>query len=231
MKTFLLTLVICCVSISYSYSCRCVTHIEFNRTLDQNNQIFVGKVISEITVADTVKFYFDVIKKWKGKMDVKSSVAIGTSTGSCGVDFELGETYVVYAQNGYTNICRRSKKLSETFDDRLLDHYFYGKEIGKQLDLSDQKVLKNRVNLEPGNDEKVSLVYDYRALSPKEIYNMHPMQFKAGKYQIIELSPEEKSASGGCIDRVVVMGYVIPKKGWNTKKVVKALKRAKPCSS
>jgi hypothetical protein len=197
--------------------------------LDESNQIFVGKVVSEFTVSDTIKFHFDVIKLWKGKMDTKSTVIIGTSTGSCRVDFQLGETYIVYARNGYTNICLRNKKLEDTFDDRLLDHYFKGKPISDKLDEQDQKVLNNRVIPEASADQNIAIVYDYRILSPKEIYTLHPMQLNKGKYELLELNAEEKASIGGCIDKVIVMGYVTPKKGWNRSKALKAVRKKKLC--
>lgn len=231
MKAYLLTLIICCLTYTFSYSCRCVTMREFSQTLDQNDQIFVGKVISELTVSDTVKFQFDVIKKWKGKMNTQSTVTIGTSTGSCGVDFEIGATYVVYAKKGYTNICRRNKKLEETFDDRLLDHYFQGKELGKKLDEHDQKVLINRILPNEDADQNIAVVYDYRVLSPKEVYRLHPMRFNEGKYQLLELSEEERQELGTCVNKIIIMGYVIPKKGWKINKVKNVIKKSKLCET
>ena len=193
MKTFFLSL---CFSLLFANAldaCRCVILTEFGQTLDQNDQIFIGKVLSKFTVSDSVKFHFNVQKKWKGKLESNKEVIISTSTGSCGMEFEIGETYIVYAKKGFTNICRRNKKLSESFDERLLDHYFFGESIESTLDKKDTDILRAKLKLpKPENTEQSELLvlYDYRVLSPKEIYSMNPLNFREGKYMLLQLSNE-----------------------------------------
>lgn len=232
MKSLILTFSLFLFSITVADACRCVTLREFSRTLEQNDQIFIGKVVSKYLIADTVKFHITIQKKWKGNFKVSDEVILSTSTGSCGMEFEIGETYVIYSKKNYTNICRRNKKVGETFDERLLDYYFYGNKIPTKPDEKDQKILRNKLqisdveNPDPGS---IIIVYDYRVLSALEIYKLNPLNFSKGKFITLSLEKEEQSEIGSCVDKVIVMGSYLPKNGWNKKKVLKAVKKKNVC--
>ena len=87
-----------------------------------SDAIFIGEVLE---VKDN-KFSFIVKIKvesnWKGDKDAEVTIFTGKGGGDCGYPFQVGESYLIYASkldngNLTTNICRRTKLLSESQDD------------------------------------------------------------------------------------------------------------------
>ena len=233
MKTRLNTIFFLLIMANLAYSCRCITLTEFGQTIDDSDQIFIGKVINKesITDQDQVRFNFELIKQWKGNLEVQTSIA--TSTGDCAVDFIVGETYLVYAKKYFTNICRRSSLLEKTFDERLLDHYFKGTPIHKKMDSFDKSVIANRLNLDkndPQLDMDFVVVFDYRVLSTKEIYSLHPKYFSPRRATVFTLNKADEKLVGSCIGKVITTGIYYPKNGWKKEKIFKMVKRKKICS-
>ena len=83
--------------------------------------IFVGRCVSGKVASKQIKdfglfeyrqFTFEVTRGWKGVGDKKQiTVSTGAGYGDCGVQYELGESYIVYCAAGEdelaTNICMR----------------------------------------------------------------------------------------------------------------------------
>jgi hypothetical protein len=98
-----------------------------------SEEIFSGKVIS-ITKDENVnevqlmfshyKILFQVLNSWKGGNKDTVTVATGISEDACGISFQEGENYIVYAygdtQYGAelaTGLCQRTKPLASAQDD------------------------------------------------------------------------------------------------------------------
>ena len=65
---------------------------------------------------------FRVKSTWKGRLTKRVSVSTGRGHGDCGYQFEVGQSYLVYAYGSdenslSTNICQRTARLSESAAD------------------------------------------------------------------------------------------------------------------
>ncbi len=226
MKTILLTVVSLFVICTSSLACNCLILTEFGQIIDDNDQIFIGTVVKKSTSESPVKFEFKVEREWKG--DLKSTTTISTSTGDCAVDFLVGETYIVYAKKFSTTICRRSALLNSSFDDKVLDYYFKGIEIGKKLLETDMEIISRKLMSEDLKSNYIVMT-NYRVLSPKEIYKLHPKAFDDKRMTMFILEEDEKELVGTCVDKIIMLGANYPKKGWSRKKVMINVKRKKVC--
>jgi len=114
-----------------SLACTCDLPL-FNLSLDQqvkharkqSRAIFSGRVLE---VTENPQTYFVVVKfrierLWKGNLSDEVTIITGHGGGDCGYRFEVGESYLVYAYGSDenrlgTNICQRTKKLSDARED------------------------------------------------------------------------------------------------------------------
>jgi hypothetical protein len=66
----------------------------------------------------------------KGKDEPEKELTVWTGQGDCGIDFQVGETYLVYAGNDEetgkleTSICYRTRRLSDAGADLAYLHFF-----------------------------------------------------------------------------------------------------------
>lgn len=87
----------------------------------KSDAVFTGKVL-EVTKntegGRSVKL--EIINSWKGNLSKEIILLTGNDDGDCGYPFEVGKTYLVYADNGTmyssvdrleTTICSRTKSL------------------------------------------------------------------------------------------------------------------------
>lgn len=98
-----------------------------------SQEIFSGKVIS-ITKDENVneaqsmfphyKILFQVLDSWKGDNKDIVTVATGINEDACGISFQEGENYIVYAYDDTqygdglaTGLCQRTKLLASAQDD------------------------------------------------------------------------------------------------------------------
>ena len=116
-------------------ACPCSGVPDFRTTFNQSAAIFVGDVV-EVTPAgpefqQAVWVTFKVRAYWKGDLLASAQVLTGASAASCGVAFEPGARYLVYARTGravygpmlpgelWTHACWRTHRL--TLNDPDLD--------------------------------------------------------------------------------------------------------------
>lgn len=117
---------------SSTNACKCGAHT-FSEEVSTSTQIFTGTVLKK-TVAEKAYYLFSVSKVFKG--DEADTITIRTGFGGpdCGMVFEVGKTYVVYAYNKTTSWCRRNAPAVNNADIGMLKFLFdtvFCSEIGK----------------------------------------------------------------------------------------------------
>jgi hypothetical protein len=64
--------------------------------------------------ADTVRYTFQVSAIWKGRRSREAVVIVPDAQTSCGMSYEVGETYLVYVERGgVTSSCARVRRFKE----------------------------------------------------------------------------------------------------------------------
>lgn len=115
-----------------SYACKC-RQLSFSEELAQSDQVFTGTVINK-TTNDRVYYLFKVTKSYKGNASDTLTIQTGLGGGDCGVQFEQGQAYLVYANQQQTNTCRRNAPASNNPDLVKLKYLFdtgFSKNIGQ----------------------------------------------------------------------------------------------------
>lgn len=137
MKLYLSILVLLFFNISFA--CSCIPTPSMEKALDETNVVVTGKVLSKEAFGkkdgrlpkyftSNVKYKIEVTKIHKGKIK-KGIITIVTGSamgGDCGVFFQIGKSYTIYAEYtlidaggkkmGFleTNICTRTAKADKT---------------------------------------------------------------------------------------------------------------------
>ncbi|WP_157760868.1 hypothetical protein [Chitinophaga caeni] len=122
---------------SSTWACSCVGEMSVKKALKKNDIVFIGKVISmeKITITQNLsgtetninhyfyRFTFTIEKRYKGKVKTSAiEITTGVGSGDCGYKFEIGKSYVVYANKRkryfnegpkvktflYTDVCERT---------------------------------------------------------------------------------------------------------------------------
>ena len=97
---------------------------QVNRAKKDASVVFSGKVLEVVRKPESssviVKFRAD--KSWKGNVSRRISLSTGADSALCGFNFEVGKSYLIYAQgtdakNLQTNICTRTAGLSNAKAD------------------------------------------------------------------------------------------------------------------
>jgi hypothetical protein len=97
---------------------------QVNKARKTANAVFSGTVL-EIT-KQPQDFYVSVRllveNSWKGNIPKEVTITTGLGGGDCGYQFEVGKSYLIYANGSNenklsTNICHRTKNLSESIQD------------------------------------------------------------------------------------------------------------------
>ncbi|MDX1414887.1 MAG: hypothetical protein R3293_11900 [Candidatus Promineifilaceae bacterium] len=111
-----------------AYACSCMVPPPPQEAMAEATAVFSGQVtdveISEgetVSSADPVRATFAVDQVWKGAVDDIVTVGTPLSSASCGVNFEEGKEYVVYAYGGAdeltTNLCSRTAEMTPELED------------------------------------------------------------------------------------------------------------------
>ncbi|MBD2847835.1 hypothetical protein IDH44_21790 [Paenibacillus sp. IB182496] len=114
-------------------ACSCVAPGTPLEEMEAKDAVFSGTVLGAIveepnradgtiSSADPVFATFDVDKVWKGEIEQQAQVNTVRSSASCGVDFEIGTAYIVYAKFGedgmlHASLCSRTAPLTLAGDD------------------------------------------------------------------------------------------------------------------
>lgn len=104
------------------------------RAVEEADAVFVG-IVEEVSGSYPLptsrgtyhgserRFQFRVLRSWKGMAEPTTIIRTGSGDGDCGVDFVLGDVYVVYTWRRradgalWTDICTRTGVLTAASDD------------------------------------------------------------------------------------------------------------------
>ncbi|MCI0698483.1 T9SS type A sorting domain-containing protein [candidate division KSB1 bacterium] len=126
-KTFLLTatiLFLTLCNVQETRACSCWPPPPPAQAFAEAEAVFMGKVVSFEFVENNRRrrAAISLSKIWKGDRGAASEIFTGADVGMCGYEFQVGETYVIYAykdENGrlHTNICTRTAPLRSAAKD------------------------------------------------------------------------------------------------------------------
>ncbi|NOU56717.1 hypothetical protein HN020_18585 [Brevibacillus borstelensis] len=110
------------------YACTCAEPPTPKKALEQAEAVFAGTVTAVNSAEYGHEVQFQVNTTWKGVSQSQVLVATGSGDGDCGIAFQAGNDYLVYAhpdtyysESGglATNICTRTALLSDASGDLL----------------------------------------------------------------------------------------------------------------
>lgn len=115
-------------NIAPALACRCIPPPSAKIALKKSAAVFAGKVVSIESNVDSQRSRFNIVKfqvskNWKGGVAKTIVVTTPGHSAACGVRFDRGQSYLVYAysskdQKGLlTNICTRTKLLAQAKQD------------------------------------------------------------------------------------------------------------------
>lgn len=111
-----------------AHACTCGPSGSPAEALERADAVFAGKVTSitfkgtspyRLSSADPVEVEFRVSRVWKGPRRETRTVETENSGISCGYQFKKGQTYIVYATDGYTGMCSRTAPAWRAFADLM----------------------------------------------------------------------------------------------------------------
>ncbi|MYL57218.1 hypothetical protein GLW20_06845 [Virgibacillus halodenitrificans] len=113
-----------------SDACSCLEPGPPKEELKRSSAVFSGKVIKQIdenennliqSSADKIATILKVDKTWKGIKDTEVVVHTERSSASCGFEFNLNNSYLVYATKKddklHVSLCSRTTSLTEATED------------------------------------------------------------------------------------------------------------------
>ncbi|MGB7443729.1 MAG: hypothetical protein WA919_21915 [Coleofasciculaceae cyanobacterium] len=106
-------------------ACSCIQPPPPLTALEQATAVFAGKVTSiNQTEPFNLEVTFQVSQAWKGEASSTLVVATPLNSAMCGVYFEIGEEYLVYAYGEEnqlsTNLCSRTQLASQAEADLVM---------------------------------------------------------------------------------------------------------------
>ncbi|SHG92724.1 hypothetical protein [Ornithinibacillus halophilus] len=124
-----------------SHACDCAVEQSVNDEYDQSFAVFKGEVLKIKEDNSTKDVVIEVEEIWKGIDESQIIIRTGLGGGDCGVNFQEGHDYLVYARNTklygseylQTNSCDRTDRLSGAEEDIAI--LGIGEPPGKQVDL------------------------------------------------------------------------------------------------
>lgn len=141
-------------------SCAGITPSE---AFEMSESVFVGKVLNtkqdreQEGIVGAINYrdanLFEVTQGWKGDNQSQIIVYDNGDEDSCGIEFEIGKSYLVYVykdKNGepFTGLCNRTAELSNAEEDlKLLSQ---GEEVNKEVNLESEmdKISKKDYDME-----------------------------------------------------------------------------------
>lgn len=135
---------------SSAYACSCAQPLSVEEELSRSTEVFAGRVLKvkeqrSMDGSMTKAALFEVIEIWKGGSESQIIIHTGSGGGDCGVHFEEGEEYLVYAypstmygdkETLITIICDRTKELVQAQEDLAI--LGEGKVPTEQVNLEDE---------------------------------------------------------------------------------------------
>lgn len=132
MKSYTLNALIFALCIYYVLNCKCLPPKSPIEQVENYTDVFTGKIINLETGGDApdgigtnqLIATFEVFTIYKGKQEANKIVYTNNSSAACGLQFEVGQEWFIYANGGNklipklsANSCSRSKYLTEADED------------------------------------------------------------------------------------------------------------------
>lgn len=104
-----------------SFACSCLPHGTPSQELEKSDAVFSGEVLNVKTDNSTLQAKIRVKEAWKGMDSKEVTVHTSIDSASCGVNFETGKEYIIYAyqeEGKYTTyLCSRTAELAHAGED------------------------------------------------------------------------------------------------------------------
>lgn len=111
-------------NVQKAHACTCLPPPPPAQAFVEADAVFMGKVesVEFIENGNRRLVKISLVKIWKGDRSVVSEIYTGANSAMCGYEFQVGETYVIYAYKGengglHTNICTRTAPLRSAAED------------------------------------------------------------------------------------------------------------------
>lgn len=156
MKTLFTILFLNICFSTYVYSCRC-GYQSIPESIQSNEYIFTGTITSKQNYNHQIHYTFEIDQAWKGfekniHTDKHREIISSEGGQSCGFNFEIGKTYIIYGNVEEDLIrvsnCSRTKLKSESQDYSYLDMYIFGSDF-KQDSLTFIEAQYVEYNMDP----------------------------------------------------------------------------------
>ncbi|WP_212919089.1 hypothetical protein [Ornithinibacillus bavariensis] len=92
----LVTVIVLSIPVTSS-ACSCAEKQSVEGEFMQSMAVFRGVVIGTKDTSNSKRVLFDVLENWKGANQSQIIIQTGLGGGDCGIDFQVGEEYLVYA--------------------------------------------------------------------------------------------------------------------------------------
>lgn len=204
MKRTLLILIILLTGFTKGYSCKCY-QMNLRNEIDSADLIFQGIPITKKQIDSKMIYTFSVEKVWKGEKSDTIEIKTGLGGPDCGMIFELGKTYVVYAKHFETTYCRRNKLIDSTLDGLKLDFKFMPDftnafiDHEKKLNLKESEYLNRQFKKTfkdyDFTDKSVLFTYSTMVVSKKDWIDTN-WEYESPVVELIVLSDIEKQQTG-----------------------------------
>lgn len=210
-------------------ACECLIPIDLARQINKHEQIFIGRVLSKNASAYPLEYQFEVLKSWKGVSEKQLRIVSGLGGADCGMDFEPGQEYIVYADAQQTSYCTRTALRRLSTDEQLLDFLFHQLPLPDTLSAAELEHIQARAaeyqqrQLALRPNERLAFVKDYQRIGKLDFYGIHPLEYPS--MDLFVLTEKEKRKTGGQVDKVLVLGGLYPLKKYKRKKVLRQLRR------
>ena len=192
-------------------ACRCAI-VSLTDEVAGADQIFVGTVFNKRT-SDKVYYHFTVSKMFKGAAVDTVVIQTGFGGGDCGMNFEMGKSYLVYARRGQTTRCCRNALANNNPDlhklKYLLDSTFsasVGKTNSSLLTASEAEYFNAELMVQRKafdfNKKQIALVQNGTVITKQQYFNLWGGAHISN--QLLVLTDQEKVLSGGYDDVIVL---------------------------
>ena len=224
-------------SIQISIACKC-NYSSLRVEIVKASEIFQGKVVDKEKVENGYIYEFEIEKSWKmevnwnGDLEKTKRIKTGFGGGDCGSKFELGKSYIVFSNNGNTNMCRRNEETDKTYDDLKLDYYF-SEALKKSSFRNDQPKL-NEFEAEYLNEQFAGedLNFDFsnksiaftsnKSIIGKSTWYASNWNFDLPVIELVQLSEAEREEYG--VDAILVTWSKMKVSKRQRKKLLKKLR-------
>lgn len=204
MKKLCLLALVCLFSVQQVFACRCAL-VSLTQDFQRADRVFIGTVV-DYKVGDKAYYRFKVEQVFKGSKIDTITILTNVSSAACGSNFEKGKKYVIFSNDGFTNLCRRNALASNSHDLTRLrymtDEQFsasLGKDKNPNLTKDEAAYLNETLYLQLEqhdfrfNRKKVAFFSDSRLIDKETFF--HDWGGKEIICQLMILTPTERKKS------------------------------------